>query len=75
MISIGATISDRHLSGGASVADTLYLSLVALIAVAVTSGVEVAFRRMRPGDNIVLPVADRLDAIYSVLICYSGGAR
>jgi multidrug resistance protein MdtO len=28
---------------------------------------------MRPGDNIVVPVADRLAAIHSVLICYSEG--
>ena len=49
------------------------LLLVALIAVVVTSGVELAFRRMRPGDDIVVPVADRLAAIHSVLICYSEG--
>jgi multidrug resistance protein MdtO len=73
VVSVAVTIWDRHVSGGTSVADTLYLSLVALIAVAVTSGVELAFRRMRPGDNIVVPVADRLAAIHSVLICYSEG--
>ena len=28
---------------------------------------------MRPGDDIVVPVADRLAAIHSVLICYSEG--
>jgi len=73
VISVAATIWDRHVSGGTSVADTLYLSLVALIAVSVTSAVELAFRRMRPGDNIVVPVADRLAVIHRVLICYSEG--
>src|SRR6202021_3399555 len=60
-------------AGRANVADTLWLSLVSFIAVVVTSAVELAFRRMRPGDDIVLPVADRLAAIHSVLICYSEG--
>ena len=39
----------------------------------VTSGVELVFRRVRPGDDIVVPVADRLAAIHSVLICYAEG--
>ncbi len=71
VISIAVAIWDRHVPAGTNVADTLWLSLVAFIAVAVTSGVELAFGRMRPGDDIVVPVADRLAAIHSVLICYS----
>ncbi len=73
VISIAVTIWDRHVSAETNVEDTLWLFLVALIAVVVTSGVELAFRRMRPGDDIVVPVADRLAAIHSVLICYSEG--
>ena len=73
VISIAVTIWDRHVPGGTNVADTLWLSLVAFIAVAVTSGVELVFGRVRPGDDIVVPVADRLAAIHSVLICYSEG--
>ena len=73
LISIAVTVWDRHMSAGTNVADTLYLSLVAFIAVAVTSGVELVFRRIQPGDNIVVPVADRLAAIHSVLTCYSEG--
>jgi multidrug resistance protein MdtO len=71
VISIAVTIWDRHVPAETNVEDTLRLSLVALIAVVVTSGVELAFRRMRPGDDIVLPIADRLAAIHSVLTCYS----
>ena len=71
VISIAVSIWGRNVSAESNVEDTLYLSLVALIAVAVTSGVELAFRRVGPGDNIVVPVADRLAAIHSVLICYS----
>jgi multidrug resistance protein MdtO len=73
VMSVSVAIWDRHVPAGTNVADTLWLSLVAFIAVAVTSGVELAFRRMRPGDDIVVPVADRLAAIHSVLICYSEG--
>ena len=73
VISIAVTIWDRHVSAETNVEDTLDLLLVALIAVVVTSVVELTFRRVRPGDDIVMPVADRLAAIHSVLICYSEG--
>jgi len=73
VVSIAVTIWDRHVSGETNVEATLYLSLVTLIAVVVTSGLELAFNRMRPGDDIVVPVADRLAAIRSVLMCYSEG--
>jgi multidrug resistance protein MdtO len=73
VISVAVTIWDRHVSGEANVESTLDLLLVAFIAVVVTSGVEVIFRHMRPGDDIVAPVADRLAAIYSVLVCHAEG--
>ena len=73
VISIAISIWDRHVKAEINVEDTLYLFLVALIAVVVTSGVELAFRRMRAGDDIVAPVAERLAAIHSVLVCYSEG--
>jgi multidrug resistance protein MdtO len=66
LISVGITIWDRHLSAETNVETTLDLFLVAFIAVVVTSVVELAFRRMRPGDDIVVPIADRLAAIHSV---------
>ncbi len=71
VISIAVTIWERHVSAETNVEATLDLSLVALIAVVVTTGVELAFGRIRPGDDIVVPVADRLAAIHNVLICYS----
>ena len=73
VISIAVTIWERHVIAETNVEDTLRLLLVALIAVVVTSGVELVFRRVRPGDDIVVPVADRLAAIHSVLICYAEG--
>ena len=44
MISIAVSIWDRHVTAETNVEDTLYLFLVALIAVVVTSGVELAFQ-------------------------------
>jgi multidrug resistance protein MdtO len=70
IVSISVTIWDRHVSA-TDVADTLWLGMVAFIAVAVTSAVELALRRARPGDDIVVPVADRLSAIQRVLICHA----
>jgi multidrug resistance protein MdtO len=70
-ISLAVTIWDRHLAGETNVEDTLQLLLVAFIAVVVTSGVELAFRLMRPGDDVVVPVADRLATIHSVLLSYA----
>lgn len=72
-ISVAISIWDRHVRAEINVEDTLYLLLVTLLAVVVTSGVELAFQRMRAGDDIVAPVAERLAAIHSVLVRYSEG--
>ena len=73
VVAIAITIWDRHVSAETNVEDTLRLSLVALIAVVVTSGVELVFRHSQPGDDIVEPIADRLAAVHSVLLCYAEG--
>jgi len=36
----------------------------------VTAAVELAIVRMKPGDDIVLPIAERLAAVQSLLACY-----
>ncbi len=38
--------------------------------VVVFAAVELAFARMKPGDDIVLPIAERLAAVQSLLACY-----
>lgn len=73
VISIGVTIWDRHAPGETNVEDTLYLLLAAFIAVVVTSALELVFGRVRPGDDIVVPVAERLSAVHSVLVGYAEG--
>jgi len=71
VISVAITIWDRHLPAETNVEDTLWLSLAAVIAIVVTSGIELAFGSTRPGDDIVVPVAERLAAVHSVLVSYS----
>jgi multidrug resistance protein MdtO len=73
VVSISVTIWDRHLPAETNLEDTLWLALSALIAVVVTSLVELAFGRIKAGDDVVLPIADRLAAVHSVLICYAEG--
>jgi multidrug resistance protein MdtO len=73
MISVGVPLWDRHVSAETNVEDTLWLSLAASVGIAVTAAVELAFARMRPGDDIVLPITDRLAAVQSLLGCYAEG--
>ena len=70
MIALAVPLWDRHVSAETNVEDTLRVVLVSSIGVVVTAGVEMAFARMKPGDDIVLPIAERLAAVESVLACY-----
>src|SRR5260370_997102 len=70
MIAVGVPLWDHHVSAETNVEDTLRVMLASLIGVAVTAAVEVAFVRTKPGDDIVLPVAERLAAVQSLLNGY-----
>ena len=67
MISVAVPLWDRYVSAETNVEDTLWLVLSAIIAVFVTAVVELVFVRRKPGDDIVLPLAERLTAIEAVL--------
>ena len=69
MICIGVPLWDRHLSAETNVEDTLWLCLACAIGVVVTVGVEILFSRIKPGEDIVAGVADRLAAVQHVLVC------
>ena len=71
MISVGVPIWDRHVSAETNVEDTLWLCLAASIGVVVTAAVELAFVRQRPGDEILLPLTERLSAVENVLTGYA----
>jgi multidrug resistance protein MdtO len=64
---------DRHVPAEINVEDTLWLCLAVLVAVVVTGAVELAFVRVRPGDEVILPIADRLLAVTNLLTCYVEG--
>jgi multidrug resistance protein MdtO len=70
MIALGVPLWDRHVSAETNVEDTLRVVLAALVGVAVTAAVELAFARLKPGDDIVLPIAERLAAVRNLLACY-----
>jgi multidrug resistance protein MdtO len=73
MISAGIPLWDRQVSAETNLEDTLWLLLASSIGVIATGAVELAFAHARPGDEIVLPVAERLAAVQSVLVCYAEG--
>ena len=73
MISTGVPLWDRHVSAENNVEDTLWLCLAILVGILVTAGVELAFVRLLPGDEVVLPIAERLSAVENVLTCYAEG--
>jgi multidrug resistance protein MdtO len=73
MISAGIPLWDRHVPAETNVEDALWLCLTTLIAVVITSGVELAFARGRTGDEVVLPIIERLSAIENLLTCYAEG--
>ena len=73
MVAVGVPFWDRHVSAETNVEDTLWLCLSVLIGVVITAGVELAFVRLRSGDEVVLPIAERLAAVENLLTCYAEG--
>jgi len=71
MICVGVPLWDRHLSAETNVEDTLWLCLASAIGVVVTVAVEVLFSRIKPGEDIVAGVAERLAAVQNLLACFA----
>src|ERR1700751_4675685 len=71
MICVGVPLWDRHLSAETNVEDTLWLCLASAIGVVVTVGVEILFSRMKPGEDIVAGIVDRLAAVENLLVCFA----
>jgi multidrug resistance protein MdtO len=71
MICVGVPIWDRHVSAETNVEDTLWLCLASAIGVVVTVGVEILFSRIKPGEDIVAGVADRLATVQNLLVCFA----
>jgi multidrug resistance protein MdtO len=76
MIAVGVPLWDRHVSAETNVEDTLRVTLAASVGVLVTALTDLVFVHLSSGakgDDIVLPVAERLAAIESLLACYASG--
>jgi multidrug resistance protein MdtO len=71
MICVGVPLWDRHVSAETNVEDTLWLCLASAIGVVVTVGVEILFSRIKPGEDIVAGVAERLAAVQKLLMCFA----
>jgi multidrug resistance protein MdtO len=71
VLCIGVPLWDRHVSAETNVEDTLWLCLASAIGVVVTVAVEILFSRMKPGDDIVAGVVDRLAAVESLLLRFA----
>jgi multidrug resistance protein MdtO len=55
------------------VEDSLWLLWAGTLGAASTFLVEIAFAKLRPGDNVIIPVAERLTAVENVMRCYAEG--
>jgi multidrug resistance protein MdtO len=71
MICVGVPLWDRHLSAETNVEDTLWLCLACAIGVVGTVAVEVLFSGIKPGEDIVSGIAERLVAVENLLVCFA----
>ncbi len=71
VLCIGVPLWDRHVSAETNVEDTLWLCLASAIGVVVTVAVETLFSRIKPGEDIVAGVVDRLAAVESLLMRFA----
>jgi len=69
MICVGVPLWDRHVPAETNVEDTLWLCLASAIGVVVTVGVEILFSRIKPGEDVVAGVVERLAAVENLLAC------
>jgi multidrug resistance protein MdtO len=74
MICVGVPLWDRQLSAETNVEDTLWLCWACSIGVVVTVAVEILFSRIKPGQDIVAGVADRLAAVKNLLARFSSNS-
>jgi len=73
VISIAVPFWDRHVSAETNVEDMLWLFLATSIGVMIPVGIELAFARCGPGDEVISQVTERLSAVASLSICYADG--
>jgi multidrug resistance protein MdtO len=70
MIALAVPVWDRHVPAETNVEDTLWVICAALIGAVITALVELAFVQIRPGDDLVRSIAERLTGVEELLHCY-----
>ena len=73
IVTIAIPFWDRPVPAEVNVEDTLWLLWAGVLGAASTFLVEIAFARLRPGDNVIFPLAERLAAVENVIRCYAEG--
>jgi multidrug resistance protein MdtO len=71
MISTAIPLWDNYVPAEFNVERTISFCFATLIAVVITAGVELAFSLIKPGDEIVASVAERLAAMQTLLALYA----
>ena len=67
VISVAVPLWDRHVPGTTNVEDTLWVAFVSFLGIVVTAAVELVVARRKPGDEVVSPIVDRIEAIEELL--------
>jgi len=73
VVTVAIPFWDRPLPAEVNVEDTLWLWWAGILGTTSTLLVEIAFARLAPGDNVILPVKERLTAVENVMRCYAEG--
>ena len=73
MIAVVVPLWDRHVPAETNVEDTLWVVYGSLIGCAITALVELAFAQLRPRDQLVGSIADRLASVEELLAFYLEG--
>ena len=75
LIVITVPLWDKHISGELRLEGTLWAVFALSIGNAIAVVVEVLFKTIRPGNDLLRSIADRLSAVESVLACYATDGR
>ena len=69
----GIPLWDRYIPAESKVEDTLWLCLATLVAVVITTAVELIYVRLRKQDQVLVLITERLSAVEKLLNCYAEG--
>jgi multidrug resistance protein MdtO len=67
IIAVGIPLWDRYVPAEKNVEDILRLVLATMLGVTVTLAVELAFVHRKPGDQVVIPIVERLGVVTKFL--------